>query len=182
MSEGVSTEMDQLMELIDEVNTIKVGDAANELGVDKSLVEGWAKMLEKAGAVEIHYSVIGGAVLRKGKKFDQVWCKSTKKQEKECPDENKAVEEAKKIVEKPVKEKDMEESNPEIIDAFPLIRKDLVDSNKEIKSEIEKIREEEKRVIEYMDALVAEGQKLSKRLDEMAIVAEKMKKTKTASS
>lgn len=181
MSEGVSTEMDQLMELIDEVNTIKVGDAANELGVDKSLVEGWAKMLEKAGVVDVHYSVIGGAILRKGKKFDQVWRKSAKKQEKEGFTEKDIVKESKPVVEHPAKEK--EETVPDTHEnAFPLIRKDLMDSNKEIKSEIERIREEEKRVIEYMDALVAEGQKLSKKLDEMSIVAEKMKKTKTASS
>ena len=180
MSDGVSTEMDQLMELIDEVTTIKVGDAANELGVDKSRIESWAKMLEKAGAIEVHYSVIGGAVLRKGKKFDQIWGKVSKKQEKDCPEEKEPVD---KIEKESPKKKEVVESKPDTgDDGFPLIRKDLINSNKEIKSEVEKIREEEKMVIEYMDALVAEGQRLSKRLDEMIVVTEKMKKTKAASN
>lgn len=68
----VLTSMDQLLEILEDRDKISMDDAAKELGVDRKHLESWTKMLEGASLIELHFSIIGGAIIKKGPNFEAV--------------------------------------------------------------------------------------------------------------
>jgi len=164
----ISTSMDQLVELVDKNNTIKLTDAAKELGVDKEHVESWAKMLEKEDFLKIHYSVVGGAMLKKGSKFETALCAAKHpgatlpqlpkpyRQQAQTPTFPQPVRPSQKA-EAPKPPASSEEAAGE----YMLIKKRIEDEEAVIKSDLQKLRESQAAVARYMEELEAEQRKLA---------------------
>jgi len=184
MAEGVSTSMDQLVELLEKNTMIKMSEAAKELGVDKQRIESWARMLEKAEAVELHYSVIGGAVLKRGPKFDSVSRKKkTQEQEKALAEMKPAVTGSLKSLMKEkieIPEKIQIPKGVEGDQKFLLIRKQIEDEEKVIDTDIKHLQEEEGKVVDYMKTLIEEGKKLTDYINSLRGMLEDIEKSKTS--
>ncbi|MBN2518317.1 MAG: hypothetical protein JXB14_05710 [Candidatus Altiarchaeota archaeon] len=182
MGDDVSTTMDQLVELLEKSSMVKISDAAKELEVDKDRIESWARMLEKAEAVEIHYSVIGGAVLKRGPKFDSIIRKKKIEAQEKALDEIKPSEpmEATKAPEEEKVERIEIPKQLEGDQKYLLIRKKIEDEERIIDMDIKHLQEEEAKVIDYMRTLVEEGKKLTdyiETLREMLTEIEKQRKS-----
>lgn len=165
--------MDQLVGLLEKSGTVKINDAAKELGVEKTRIESWAKMLDKAEVIEIHYSVIGGAILKRGPKFDSV-VKKKRVEEKE-----KELEEAKPKVEAaPLTLKKVASAKAEEPKVAPkdylLIKKKLDEEENIVEEDLKKLHEEEAKVVEYMKVLIGEGKKLTEYIETLREVVEQM--------
>ena len=205
MDEGVSTSMDQLVELLEKKDTIKVSDAAKELGTDKEHIESWTRMLEKAGLVELHYSVIGGAFVKRGPKFDTlltgggkegiqglglraeetkaapaagVTAPAVKAQVPQKPaGEAKAV--AMTTTATPAVGKPEPAKQEKPIDTsmkYLLIRKRIEDEEAIVQENMRKLQDEEQKVMEYMNLLIAEGKKLTEYIETLRQILEELKK------
>jgi hypothetical protein len=172
---GVSTSMDQLVELLEKSGTVKINDAAKELGVDKIRVESWARMLEKADVIGIHYSVIGGAILKRGPKFDSVIKKKkveTKEKELDVV-KPKVEEEATPLTVKkaaPAKATELKETPKD----FLLIKRKLDEEEDIVEADLKRLHEEEAKVVEYMKVLIGEGKKLTEYIETLREVVEQM--------
>ncbi len=59
------TELDKLLEEVNEREKISVRQVAKAFEVPKSLVEYWARILEQKGLITLHYPLIGSPKLRK---------------------------------------------------------------------------------------------------------------------
>lgn len=155
MGQEVPTSMDQLVEMLDRSGAIKIVDAAKELGVDKDHVEGWAKMLEKEDVTKIHYSIVGGAIIRKGPNFDSFMKRLPGKRAMQPAKSTEPQKEAKKPAEaKPSKE----EAKP--AGDYALIRKQIEDEEVTIEQDLKNLHEEQARIVQYMNSLIGEGNKL----------------------
>ncbi len=158
MEEDVANSMDQLVGLLEKEGAIKLGDAAKALDVDKERIESWAKMLVKADVAQIHYSVIGGAILRKGPQFDSVVKKITptsKTVSKPLPIKQKeapplAIKSAIKKV-----------NQSEIPGDYKLIQKKIEEGEKNIERDLIELREEQIKIVDSMNVLMEEGNKLA---------------------
>jgi len=159
MEEDVSTGMDQLVGLLEKNSAIKLGDAAKELDVDKSHIESWAKMLTKAEVAQIHYSVIGGAILKRGPQFESVTKKGTS---------------VKKIIPKKVQAPAKKEAPPLAIRTatkkiapsnipkdYKLIQQKIEQGEKNIERDLMELREEQIKIVDSMNVLMEEGNKLA---------------------
>lgn len=178
MAEGVSTSMDQLIGLLSSKGFIKITDAARDLNTDKSHIESWAKMLEKEGIVQVHYSVIGGAVIKKGPKFDTVTkgpAKSGITAEKPKPIEASQVEI------KPKQPMPGPKSAPE---EYLFIRKKIEDEGQTFKEDLQKLAVDQGKIIEGMTMLIQEGRKLEEYIENLQQVVERVneKRDETLSS
>jgi hypothetical protein len=166
MDGAVSTSMDKLVELLKERGSIKVGEAAKELDSDKSRIESWARMLEKAGAVEIHYSVVGGATIKKGKAFDSVVCaegykvKGLKDNLGYVHDAVTGTKEAKTPTAKAQQNTKCDASN-----MYSLIRKDIDDEEQMLVDDIDKLKREQEAIAKCMEHIVVEGEHLKEKID-----------------
>ena len=158
--------MDQLIGLLESKGSIKMSDASRELSADKERVESWAKMLEKAGMVEIHYSVIGGAILKKGPKFAYA---SRGAPTAPLP-ARKAESQAQKASE-PGKSgiapaSDMQQE-------YALIRKRIDEEETIIDKDLKLLYDEHAIIAQYMSTLIAEGNKLSENIETLRQLVEK---------
>ncbi len=192
MDGGVSTSMDQLVGLLEKKDNIKINDAAKELDTDKEHVESWTRMLEKAGLIELHYSVIGGAFIKRGPKFDTVakggvkGVEGSKESGGEEPKEEHTAQEAPKEgeEEKP-KEAEKKETPPKKPEAagdmagdYRLIRKEILEEETAVEEELKKLQSEEEKVVEYMNALIDEGKKLTEYIEALSQILEQLQKEK----
>jgi hypothetical protein len=166
----VSTSMDQLVELLKDRGAVKVSQAAEELDVDKGHIESWAKMLEKANAIELHYSVIGGAVLKKGKDFDSIVQKVKSGEIKSEGSTKKLSKEAK---EEPKEEPKKEEAPGNAPQEYKLIRKKITDEEKVIEDDIRKLRDEQVRIVQYMSKVIEEGNNLIEYIENLRQLVER---------
>lgn len=166
MEDGVSTSMDQLIELIEKRGTIKMADASRELSADKERIESWAKMLEKAGMVEIHYSVIGGALLKKGPRFAY----ATKRSHGALP-AVKAEAAAPKVNEPEVEEPPAGDLQQE----YALIRMKIEEEETILERDLKKLYEEQAIIAQYMSGLITEGKKLSEYIETLRQLVERSK-------
>lgn len=175
MDQGISTSMDQLVGLLEANTAIKVGDAAKQLKVEKELVESWAKMLAKAEVIRIHYSVIGGAVLKKGPKFETIVRKAAvaKVPITSLPE----TEEVQADVQAPIKK--VETKAPPITKitskSYILIKKKIEEEEQTIERELMRLREEQTKIVACMSSLVEEGNKLTEYIESLRLVAEETK-------
>jgi hypothetical protein len=171
METGVSTIMDQLVGLLESKPTVKMGDAAKQLDVPKDRVESWAKMLEKEGVIQIHYSVIGGALLKKGQNFDDFQKKSAAK---------KAPLPLPKEV-KPPPAKEAPSLTVQVSKTprnYALIKKQIAEEEQTIEKELARLREEQAKIVESMTVLVAEGHKLTEYIEALRVAADQVSKTR----
>jgi hypothetical protein len=174
MAEDVSTSMDQLVELLEKNSAIKVSEAARLLDADKERVESWARMLEKAEILQIHYSIVGGAILKRGPKFETV-LRSAKKQVP-LPLEPAAPKPPEKpAVTAPQERKPMAMAD-ETAGEYLLIRKRIDDEESVIKSDLQKLREAQVSVVKYMADLECEQKKLAEYAESLHLVVDKMGK------
>ena len=202
MDGGVSTSMDQLVELLEKKDTIKVTDAAKELGTDKEHVESWTRMLEKAGLVQLHYSVIGGAFVKRGPKFDTLAASGSKqalqapglRTESPKPAQGAAAPAAQgpkpapqaapaAVGAKPVS---VQAPAPEGAAKLPpkvgtsmkylLIRKRIEDEEVIVQENMKKLQDEEQKVMEYMNMLIGEGKKLTEYIETLRQILDEMRR------
>ncbi len=158
--------MDQLVGLLQKRGVVKVTDAAKELGTDKEHIESWAKMLEKADALEVHYSVIGGALLKKGPKFDSIArggmvCVPVAAQRPRMPS-------------LPTSLPRRPESPAQVAAEYALIRKKLEDEEETLETDLRKLYEEQAAVVQYMSEVVAEGKKIAEYIETLRHIVERM--------
>ncbi len=59
----IETEADQLMEILADRGEAPVSLIAHVIGVEESVIENWARILEKRGMVEVHYPLLGKPVV-----------------------------------------------------------------------------------------------------------------------
>lgn len=64
-SSVIQTDIDRLLNLLEEGKSISVLDLAKKLKVKIEQVEKWAKILEEHGLIEIEYPIIGLPRLKK---------------------------------------------------------------------------------------------------------------------
>lgn len=185
---GVSTAMDGLVRLLEKSPAVKISDAAKELGVERELVESWAKMLEKAGAVEIRYSVIGGAVLRRGARFNEVSSGNITELPAHALQKKKAEKTAvgkPKISGLPAKIKGEQKEKYALIKCGMErglgedLRDRLAEEKKAIEQDAAKLRDDEAVVVEYLKRLVEECNKLTEHIEMLSKLAERMKTGKS---
>lgn len=174
MDEGVSTSMDRLVGMLEEKGTVKLNDAAKELGVEKERIESWARMLEKAGAVRVHYSMIGGAILKKGDEFDSLVKKGVAKQLPELQIKV-AKEAAPKRSKAPPKK--LEGAPKSASKEYRLVRKKIEEGEMTLEKELRKLREDQITILERMNDLVEEGNKLIGYIEKLRLLAEQSRKT-----
>ncbi len=184
-SDDVSTSMDQLVGLLENSSAIKVGDAAKQLDVEKERVESWAKMLEKAEVLTIHYSVIGGAILKRGPKFDAILkAKSAPvSQSLEAPRQKilqpsqPAQPPSQAAQQAPSQRPAETRSRIEPMNAqgeYVLIRKRIDNEEKTIEDDLRRLRDEQAIVARYMDNLGEEQKKLSEYVEALREVVDQM--------
>jgi len=156
--------MDQLVGLLQKKGVVKVTDAAKELGTDKEHIESWAKMLEKADAIEVHYSVIGGALLKKGPKFDSV-----------VRGEIVCVPVATlRPLTLPTSLPRRPESPAQAAAEYALIRKKLEEEEETLETDLRKLYEEQAAVVQYMSEVVIEGKKIAEYIETLKQIVERM--------
>ncbi len=166
MEGDVSTAMDKLVGLLEQRDKIKVSDAAKELGTDKEHIEDWAKMLERAGIVEIHYSVVGGASLKRGSKFDEILKQrggGGKPQPQGKEGEEKTKEHGGRT---PRGEKGK----------YLLIRSGKDSGIGGLEDELEMLEEEEKRIVEYTNMLETEEKRLGQYIQDLRSLLKEVKR------
>ena len=188
MVDNVSTSMDQLVGLLEKGGTIKISDASRELGTDKEHVEGWAKMLEKAGIVNIHYSVVGGALLKRGPKFDTV-VRAPASPPRQLPAPPAVATTPKPALATvtsrpapmavPPRPAPAESSSPAPKFSgqpgeYLLIRRKIEEEQKTIADDLQKLKQEQALVVRYMDEIEAEESKLSDYVDALRVAVDKM--------
>jgi len=184
MAEGVSTSMDQLIGLLSNKGIIKITDAARDLKTDKSHIESWARMLEKEGIVQVHYSVIGGAVIRKGPNFDSIMKAVKSNITAERP---KLIEASKVEMEQrqpttepksaPEVEVRLKQPTPEpksSLEEYALIRKKIEEGGQTFEEELQDLADEQEKVIECMTMLINEGRKLEDYIQNLKKVAKEV--------
>lgn len=162
----VSTSMDQLVGLLQTRGVVKVTDAAKELGTDKGHIESWAKMLEKADAIEVHYSVIGGALLKKGPKFDSVV-----RGEIVCVPVATLRPQPLTL---PTSLPRRPESPAQAAAEYALIRKKLEEEEETLETDLRKLYEEQAAVVQYMSEVVIEGKKIAEYIETLKQIVERM--------
>ncbi len=186
MDEGVSTSMDQLVGMLESRGAIKVSDAAKQIGTSKERVESWAKMLDKAGVVQLHYSVIGGAVIKRGPGFDALVKKGKKRvdpvtvaafvsrppqAETPAPVPRAAAQAAfQPAAAAPVR--------PEALAGqkdYALIRRKIDESEQSFVNDLIRLRGEQAKIVEYMAEMAEEGKKLVEYLEALKQMADELK-------
>lgn len=170
--------MDQLVGMLAESGSLKISDAAKELGVDKDRVESWAKMLDKADIVRIHYSVVGGALLRKGPKFDMV-CKGVSAAPVPSPSNIPPLTPRSFQPPAPLQQKQQpaplpQKPQPTEGGEYLLIRRRIDEEEKTIEDDLRKLREEQATVARYMDEIEGEERKLADYVEALRSAVEKM--------
>ena len=201
MDGGVSTSMDQLVELLEKRDTIKVTDAARELGTDKEHIESWTRMLEKAGLVQLHYSVIGGAFVKRGPKFDTLaagralQAPGLRAEPKPAPAAAVSAGQAAKpaaqatpaaagvgsVSAETTAPRGATTKLPSTVDTsmkYLLIRKRIEDEEVIVQENMKKLHGEEQKVMEYMNMLIGEGKKLTEYIETLRQILEGMNKGK----
>lgn len=68
----IKTGLDKLVALVNKRGEIKLADAGKLLGLDDKTIKELAKILVEHEIVEIHYSIVGDKILKKGKKLREV--------------------------------------------------------------------------------------------------------------
>lgn len=57
--ERIETDIDRLYQLVLERSPLRLSEAASVLGRGKDLIQDWAKVLENANLIKIHYPAVG---------------------------------------------------------------------------------------------------------------------------
>ncbi|HDI72707.1 MAG TPA: hypothetical protein ENF58_01075, partial [Candidatus Altiarchaeales archaeon] len=65
----ISTGLNSLVNIVNRKGELKLSDAAKILDIDEDSLEGLVKILVNHGILEIHYSIVGDKILRKGEKI-----------------------------------------------------------------------------------------------------------------
>jgi adenylate kinase family enzyme len=170
MDEGVSTSMDALVGLLEKKGSVKMGEAVKELNTDKSHVEGWAEMLRKAGVAEVKYSVIGGAVIKKGPKFDEVVKNGSVEKPAVSEDKSKSPPKEASTDNKQSSSPPKQTSStlaPPGQGGYSLIRKKIDDEEKTMEQEIKELKEEQSIIVTHMQKVIDETKRISEYLDQL---------------
>lgn len=179
MSDDVSTSMDQLVQLLEEKDNIKINEAARILDTTKDRVESWANMLKKADVVEVHYSVIGGAVLKKGPKFASLLEEASKMGSKK-KSSAKSVEAPKKKDPVSVPQSITKFSKTEFAPPkdYKLIKEKIEQGEQVLERDIAKLKQEQQKIMEYLEAIISDGNKLTAYIDALYSMAVEAKQSR----
>ena len=60
----IETNVDKLYKRVKKDKIVKITDIADEMKIDKELVEEWAKVLEEHGLIKIFYPIMGDPELK----------------------------------------------------------------------------------------------------------------------
>ena len=71
-SKEFETDMDLLLEIVESRSIVRLSDAAKFFKTDMKKIEGWAKILEEHGLLQIHYPTFGEIELRRITKKEEV--------------------------------------------------------------------------------------------------------------
>jgi len=175
MEDDVSTSMDQLIGLLEKDGTIKISEAASELNTDKSHIESWAKMLEKEGIVQVHYSVVGGAFIRRGQKFDSLVKESAAASAASSKASAASAAATASFSIKPTQ--NAKPAAAGVVQPAPqeysLIRKRIDESEISLEDDLKKLSDEQARIVQYMGAVITEGRKLEEYIESLRQIVEK---------
>jgi len=182
---GVSTAMDGQVQLLERSPTVKVRDAAKDLDVSRERIEGWAKMLEKSKVLEVHYSVIGGAILKRGPEFDSVATGKKKVPAAEAIKALAAKAPGKKGAERPIigikgktDDAEVEGERPNPVEPpgkqeYLLIQR-LEQEEAAVRGDIVRLQEEEAQVMECMKGLIDEGKTIAQHIEALTKTVESL--------
>jgi hypothetical protein len=183
MDEDMSTSMDQLIELLEKNGSVKISDAARELSADKGRIESWARMLEKAGMIEIHYSVIGGAILKKGPKFSYAAKRApvaapAMRADAPAPKARESGITVDVSAPKATETEKNGEMPADIQQEYALIKKRIEEEESIIDKDLKMLYQEHAIISQYMSTLITEGNKLSEYIENLRQLVEKSRMEK----